>query len=135
MKKIIMFFVFTLVFILSLVGCKTEGEGEGELTRIDVLVEKQNDTHIQDKDALVAIESVFEQAKWDDKIVNMGRKADVKAVFFYTVDENMPERTVEYEIWFNKNAGTAEIVSNNENQSYGKLDKENAKVLKSKLLD
>ncbi|MEH7481540.1 hypothetical protein V7157_10785 [Neobacillus drentensis] len=133
MKKIIMFFTFTFVFILSLVGCTTEGKGE--LTRIDVLVENQNDTHIQDKDTLVVIESAFEQIKWDDKVVNMARKADVKAVFFYTFDENIPETTVEYEIWFNENVGTATIVSNVENKSYGELDKENAKILKSKLLN
>lgn len=133
MKKIIMFFAFTLVFILLLVGCKAEGKEE--LTRIDVFVENQNDTHITDKDTLVVIESAFEQIKWDDTVVKMVRKADVKTLFFYTVDENMPERTVEYEIWFNKNAGTATIVSNDENKSYGELDKENAEILKSKLLN
>lgn len=128
-----MFFAITLVFILSLVGCTTEGNRE--LTRIDVLVVNQNDTHIQDKDTLVVIESTFEQIKWDDKMVQMARKADVKAVFFYTFDENMPERTVEYEFWFNENSGTVTIVSNNENKSYGELDKENAEILKSKLLN
>lgn len=78
-----MFFAFTLVFILSLIGCTAEGKRE--LTRIDVLVENQNDSHIQDKDTLVVLESIFEQIKWDDKVVQMDRKADVKAVFFYTI--------------------------------------------------
>jgi len=131
MKKQIMSHALTFVFILLLVGCTTEGKEE--LTRIDVFLEKQNEIHIQDKDTLLAIESVFGQINWDNKVVNMVRKADLKAIFFYEVKENMPERIYEYEIWFNENEDIAVIVD--ENKSYGELDKENAKVLKSKLLN
>ncbi|MEW9674343.1 hypothetical protein [Ammoniphilus sp. 3BR4] len=131
MKKMIsIIFLFT---IMLLAACS--GQEKGELTRVDVLIENQGEIHIQDKDTLVEIENIFEQIKWSpNTVVNMARKADVKTIFFYTFDENMPERLVEYEIWFNENADTAEIVSNNEKEGYGELDKDNTNTLRKILL-
>jgi hypothetical protein len=116
-----------LFVVLLLVACSWKEKGE--LTRVDVFIENQNDIHIQDEDTLTLLEKAFEQIKWDNKVVDMARGSDVEATFFYTFDENMPERLVEYEIWFNEN-GTATIVSNAENKSYGKLDKGNTENLK-----
>ena len=76
----------------------------------------------------------MEQIKWDNKVLDMARESDVEATFFYTCDEDMPERLVEYKTWFNEN-GTVTVVSNAENKSYGKLDKENAKILKNIFLN
>jgi lipocalin len=129
-KKMISIIFLFAIMLLS--ACS--GQEKGELTRVDVLIENQGEIHIQDKDTLVEIENIFEQIKWDDKVVNMAREADVKTIFFYTFDENMPERLVEYEIWFNENADTATIVSDNENQSYGELDKDNTNTLRKILL-
>jgi len=47
------------------------------------------------------------------------------ATLFYTVDKNMPEKLYEYRIGFNEN-GTITIISNNEKERYGTLDKENS---------
>jgi hypothetical protein len=112
---------------LLLVACSWKEKGE--LTRVDVFIENQNDIHIQDEDTLTLLEKIFEQIKWDNKVVDMARESDVEVTFFYTFDEKMPERLVEYEIWFNEN-GTATIVSDAENKSYGKLDKGNTENLK-----
>lgn len=130
MKKLIIPLAFITVFILSLVGCTTEKKGE--LTRIDVFITNQDDTHIQDKDTLALTENALEQVKWKPDIKpSMAREADAKATLFYTFDENMPERLYEYEIWFNENAGTATIISNNEKEGYGELDKDNTKIIKN----
>jgi hypothetical protein len=132
MKKIINF-TSLFVFMVLLVGCIEE---KGQLSRVDV---QKIDTEgnyedvvmITDRESIELLRQAFEQIKWDNKVVDMVRKPDVKATLFYTFDENMPERLVEYEIWFNESAGIATIVSNIENESYGELDKDNTKTLKS----
>ncbi|MCM3676250.1 hypothetical protein M3699_20890 [Peribacillus simplex] len=135
MKKIINF-TSLFVFMVLLVGCM--GEEKGQLTRVDV---QKIDTEgnyedvvmITDSESIDLTRRAFEQIKWDDEVVKMARKPDIKATLFYTFDENIPERLYEYEIWFNDNAGTATIISN-ENESYGELDKDNAQALKSNFL-
>ncbi|MGZ9816699.1 hypothetical protein ACXM0N_12320 [Peribacillus simplex] len=134
MKKIIN---FTSLFVFMVVGCI--GEEKGQLSRVDV---QKIDTEgkyedvvmITDSESIELLRQAFEQIKWDDKVVKMARKPDVEATLFYTFDENIPERLYEYEIWFNESAGTATIISNNENESYGELDKDNAQALKNNFL-
>jgi hypothetical protein len=136
MKKIIN---FTSLFVLMvlLVGCIEE---KGQLSRVDV---QKIDTEgkyedvvmITDRESIELLRQAFEQIKWDDKVIKMARKPDVEATLFYTFDENKPERLYEYEIWFNESAGTATIISNNENESYGELDKDNAKALNNIFLN
>ncbi|KOR81718.1 hypothetical protein AM232_13455 [Bacillus sp. FJAT-21352] len=89
---------------------------------------------ITDSESIELLRQAFEQIKWDDKVVKMARKPDVEATLFYIFYENKPERLYEYEIWFNESAGTAIIISNNENESYGELDKDNAQALKNNFL-
>ncbi|MGW6433900.1 hypothetical protein ACWFPQ_11400 [Peribacillus butanolivorans] len=135
MRKIINF-TFLFAFMLLLVGCM--GEDTGQLTRVDV---QKNDAEekyeealmITDNESIELLSEAFKQIKWDNRMVKIARKLDLKATLFYTYDENMPARLVEYEIWFNEN-GTATIISNNENKSYGELDKESAKTLINILL-
>ncbi|WHY15320.1 hypothetical protein QNH16_06590 [Peribacillus frigoritolerans] len=137
MKKIINF-TSLFVFMVLLVGCI--GEEKGQLSRVDV---QKIDTEgkyedvvmITDRESIELLRQAFEQIKWDDKVVKMARKPDVEATLFYTFDENKPERLYEYEIWFNESSGTATIISNNENESYGELDKHNAQALKNNFLN
>ncbi|MED3762037.1 hypothetical protein P4555_23880 [Peribacillus frigoritolerans] len=137
MKKIINF-TSLFVFMVLLVGCI--GEEKGQLSRIDV---QKIDTEgkyedvvmITDRESIELLRQAFEQIKWDDKVVKMARNPDVEATLFYTFDENKPERLYEYEIWFNESSGTATIISNNENESYGELDKDNAQALKNNFLN
>ncbi|MDR4929570.1 hypothetical protein [Peribacillus simplex] len=134
MKKIINF-TSLFVFMVLMVGCM--GEEKRQLTRVDV---QKIDTEgnyedvvmITDSETIELLRQAFEQIKWDNNMVKMEitRKPDIKATLFYTFDENMPEKLYEYKVWFNENAGTATIISNNKNASYGELDKDNAKALK-----
>jgi hypothetical protein len=131
MKKIIS--INFLLVIMFLVACS--GQEKGELTRIDVVARfdaKEIEHHIQLKEELTSVENAFNKVKWEPNVEpKMARESDVKAIFFYIVDKNMPERLVEYEIWFNQNKDTATIISDNENEGYGTLDNENAEILKS----
>lgn len=135
MKKLMS--IILLFVIILLVACS--GQEKGELTRVDVQKVDTEGKHeevvmITDNESIELLKKALKQIKWDNSVVNMARKVDVKATLFYTFDENMPERLIEYEIWFNENAGTATIVSNNKNQSYGELDKENTNILRKILL-
>ncbi|UYY99305.1 hypothetical protein OJ967_01690 [Peribacillus frigoritolerans] len=137
MKKIINF-TSLFVFMVLLVGCI--GEEKGQLSRVDVqkidTEGKYEDVVMRtDRESIELLRQAFEQIKWDDKVVKMARKPDVEATLFYTFDENKPERLYEYEIWFNESSGTATIISNNENENYGELDKDNAQALKNNFLN
>ncbi|MFE4242678.1 hypothetical protein ACWFPQ_00050 [Peribacillus butanolivorans] len=117
--------------MLLLVGCM--GEDTEQLTRVDVQKIDAEGKYVEalmitDNESIELLSEAFKQIKWDNRMVKMARKPDLIATLFYTFDENMPERIVEYEIWFNEN-GTATIISNNENKSYGELDNESAKTL------
>jgi hypothetical protein len=136
MKKIINF-AFLFVFIVLLVGCM--GEEKGQLTRVDVQKINPDGNYgdvvmITDNESIGLLRTAFEKVKWEpDTVPNMARKADVKATLFFQYDKNMPERLYEYEIWFNESADTATIISNNEKEGYGELDKDNAGILKNVL--
>ena len=127
LKKIII-----IVAAMFLIACSEQSKGE--LTRIDVsslFEEKDIEYHIQLEEELTLVENVFQKVSWQPNAEpKMSREPDVEAVFFYTVDENMPERLVNYQIWFIQGNDTATIISDDQNEGYGRLDKENAESLK-----
>lgn len=122
---------------LLLAACSNEAS----LTRVDVQLASQYDTYedvkkIMDPEALESLEKVIQEVEWDNTItVDMARQPDVKAVLFYQEEKEMPERLVRFDVWFNEEAGTATIVSDKENQGYGKADQEQAEVLRELLLE
>lgn len=127
--------ILTIVFIFAtmfLVACSEQSKGE--LTRIDIISlfeEKDIEYHIQLEEELTLVENVFQKVNWQPNAEpKMSREPDVEAVFFYTFDENMPERLVNYQIWFIQGNDTATIISDHQNEGFGRLDKENAESLK-----
>lgn len=130
LKKII-----TIVFLfasLFLVACSEQSKGE--LTRIDVISlfeEKSIEYHIQLEEELTLVENVFQKVNWQPNVeLKMSREPDVEAVFLYAFDKNMPERLVNYQIWFNQGNDTATIISDYQNEGFGTLVKGNAESLK-----
>jgi len=124
-----------LVLGILLAACS---EKEGQLTRVDVQeVNKEGNNEeviISDQETLDTINKSLEHVKWEPNTeASMARREDVIAILFYTIDENMPESLVEHRIWFEVN-DTATIISNHENQGYGKLEQEYAQRLKSALI-
>ena len=107
-----------------------------QLTRVDVIINsKGSEIIITDEEEIKDLRNAFEKIKWEYNVqAEMSRKEDVKATLFITFDKNMPERLVEYLIWFNEGNETATIIDR-EKSAYGKLDKEHVATLKQIFLN
>ena len=137
------YLIISIVFAVFLIGCTNKVPKESnlnQLTRVDVEVVKANENYeesvmITDKETIDVLRKAFKQIKWEPNVEpKMARKEDVKATLFFEYDKNMPERLFEYKIWFNQNNDTATIISNNESENYGTLDKDDAQTLETILL-
>ncbi|MFJ7405883.1 MULTISPECIES: hypothetical protein [unclassified Lysinibacillus] len=143
-KKINVRFVICFIFVMFLMGCINKVPNKfdlKQLTRIDIEEVKADGSYgesvmITEEKTLEIIRKIFKQIKWEPNVESkMAREKDIKATLFYKYDENMPERLFEYQIWFNQKNDTATIISNNEKEGYGNLDKENAQALENILLN
>ncbi|MGE7840398.1 hypothetical protein ACQKNX_06360 [Lysinibacillus sp. NPDC093712] len=139
-KKINVRFVILLIFVMFLIGCINKVPNKfdvKQLTRIDIEEVNADGSYgepvmITDEKTMEIIRKIFKQIKWKPNVESkMAREKDVKATLFYKYDENMPERLFEYQIWFDQNNDTATIISNNEKEGYGNLNKENAQALEN----
>jgi hypothetical protein len=144
-KKMILSFFILLISTLLLTGCSNNGEKPSkvimkQLTRVDVQAVKADENYdedimITDKDTVDLLRKAFEQIVWEQNVkAEMSRREDLKATLFFNFDENMPERLVEYFIWFNQGNETATIIDRDEN-AYGTLDMKNAQTLKKIMLN
>lgn len=136
--------VIFLIISIFLVGCVNKVPNKfdlKQLTRVDIEVVKADGSYeesvmITDEETGDAIRKVIKQIKWEPNVEpKMARKEDVKVTLFFNFDKNIPERLFEYQIWFNQNNDTSTIISNNEKEGYGTLDKVNAKILENILLN
>ena len=128
--------VLVFLFVFLLVECLG---GPGELTRIDVQIKSESidkERHIQDAEKINRIKEIMKDVDWDpNTIVDMAREEDVFATFFLAYDKQMPERLIEYRIWWNQSKGSAIIVSSDEDEGYGKLNKESSKKLEKEMME
>ena len=133
-----------MVIAMFLIGCTNKNTNEFDLnqvTRVDVEVVKEDGNYeetkmITDEEKIDLLRKTLNQIIWEPDVQpSMARKEDVKATLFFKYDKNMPERLLEYQIWFNQSNDTVTIISNNEKEEYGTLDKENAQILESILLN
>lgn len=128
--------VLVFLFVFLLVGCLG---GPGELTRINVQVKGESmdkERHIQDAEKIKRIKSIMKEVNWNpNKIYDMSSEEDIKATFFFDFDKNLPERLVEYEIWWNQSNGSAIIGSSEKEEGYGTLDKEYSEELEKELME
>lgn len=135
MKKI-MYVTFLLAFGILLVAC-SEKEEEKQLTRIDVQKVDEEGNYedvivIKDQKKIDLINNVLENVSWEPKTKpEMARREDLLATLYYTMEENT-SKNYEYRIWFNHK--TVTIISNNEKEGFGRLDKENTQNLKDVLV-
>lgn len=128
-----------LIFLYLMIGCSPNNQPE--LTRIDVESISPDETKngevrmIVDQESIRAIEKAFVDIKWEPNTkVSMAREEDVLATFFYMENKNMPERLIEYKIWFE--GGTATLISNHQNEGYGRLlNERNVRILQNELMD
>lgn len=144
LKKLNIHFVICIIFALFLVGCDNKVPNKfdlKQLTRVDIEVAKADGSYeeavtIADEKTIAMIRKAFKQMKWQPNAEpKMARNEDVKATLFFKYDKNMPERLFVYQIWFIQSNGTATIISNNEKEGLGTLDKENAQELETIFLN
>ena len=144
MSKLNFCLVICIIFVTFLVGCINKVPNKfdlKQLTRVDIEVVKEDGSYeesimITDENTMDTIRKVFKQIKWNPNAEpKMVRQEDVKATLFFKYDENMPEQLFEYQIWFIQSNDTATIISNNEKEGFGTLDKENAQALESIFLN
>ncbi|RSD28833.1 hypothetical protein [Mesobacillus subterraneus] len=129
---------FATLILFLLTGCSSNFEPK--LTRIDVQRMSSDGTKIgeekiiPDKQTLDQIENAFAKIKWEPNTkAEMVRREDVLAIFFIQEEKNMPESLYEYRVWFQE--GTATIISNKENEGYGRLtDEKEVQFLKSEFM-
>lgn len=133
-----MMYLCVSFFSILLISCADKGRKQiilPQLTMVDVQVIKSDASHhdgvlIAEEEGWGLIKKAFEEIKWKPGTVtdSQGKEA-VRGTFFYAYDENMPERLMEYKVWFHQN-GTASIQSNNEKEGNGTLSTAPVKVLK-----
>ncbi|MEI4768236.1 hypothetical protein WAX74_01015 [Psychrobacillus sp. FJAT-51614] len=144
MKKWNISLLVFLISIFFLIGCsnsekKTSEINLEQLSRVDIKEVNSDESYseaiiITEKETVDLLSKIFEQIKWEQNVkAEMSRKEDVRATLFFNFDKNMPEKLVEYLIWFNQGNETATIIAKDEN-AYGTLEKENVQNLNDILL-
>ncbi|MEC2074838.1 hypothetical protein [Metabacillus fastidiosus] len=133
-----LFIIFMIA--VTLIGCSEEVSKEfdlKQLTRVDVhvLTDEKNEIIITEEEKIKVLRDVLAKVDWEQGVkAEMSRKEDVKVTLFFTYDKNMPERLFEYFIWFNEGDASVTIIDREKN-AYGRLKKEDAKILKDILLN
>lgn len=141
MKKVIINLSIIFTILAVLIGCSSKVPKEidlKQLTRVDVQIltneNSDNEIIITEEEKIKVLREVYAKIDWEQNVkAKMSQKEDVIATLFFTFDNNMPERLVEYFIWFNQGDASATIIDREKN-AYGTLDKENAKTIKDILL-
>lgn len=143
-EKANIYLIICIIIAMFLTGCTNNAQKQNnldQLSRVDVEIVKSDGNYgeavmIVDKGTIDALRSIFKKIQWEPNVeAKMARKEDVKATLFFKYDKNMPERLVEYQIWFNQSNDTATIISNDKNEGLGTLDKEYAQTLRGILLE
>ncbi|MBD8070881.1 hypothetical protein [Bacillus sp. PS06] len=141
MKKHLIKLTIASLTLITLIGC-TKGVPTkfdlNQLTRVDVQITAENSNNeiiIFEEEQINMVREIFAGIKWEENVESeMDRAEDMKATLFFRYDKNMPERLLEYFIWFNQENETS-IIIDREKNSLGSLDKENTQKLKKILLN
>ncbi|PFN10120.1 hypothetical protein [Bacillus cereus] len=142
MKKILNNLSIFTIFLTTLIGCSNEVPKEfdlNQLTKVNVQLfidgNSDNEIIITEEEKIKALREAFEKIDWEqDAKAEIAQKEDVKVSLFFTFDKNMPERLIEYFIWFNQGDASATIIDSEKN-TYGTLGKIDAQTLKNRLLN
>ncbi|MUK88279.1 hypothetical protein GMD78_07735 [Ornithinibacillus sp. L9] len=130
LRKTILWIPILSLFIVS--GCANNEMDWNDLTRLDVQVGEE-DLIITGSETVHEVRKIFSSIKWEENVPTViNGNEDIKVTLFFQFDKNMPERLVEYLIWFDQQDQLA-IVKNNDENLYGVL--ENVNLLKHLLLE
>ncbi|MFC6039956.1 hypothetical protein ACFPYN_11040 [Paenisporosarcina macmurdoensis] len=135
-KKYLGYLIFSFLIILT--GCAEKDSKK--LTRVyfqlvNTAENSEETWMILDEKSLSSLDDAFKEIKWEPNTVpSKSRKENLKVTLFWEYDNNLPELLKEYSIWFNED-NSATILSKTNEENFGDLDSEYAKVIKDLLLD
>lgn len=136
MHQRLAYFLISLT-TLFLISCSNEEPKKfnlDQLTRVDIqeiTPKSENEFVIMEEKDLDIIRETFKEVEWEpNTMVDIQGERTVEATFFYTYEENMPERLFMYEVYLMKNESIS-LQSEKEEEGYGELSKEHAKSLKT----
>jgi hypothetical protein len=136
LQQRLVYFLISLT-ALFLIGCSDEEPMEfnlDQLTRVDIqeiTPKSENEFVITEEKDLDIIRETFKEVEWEQNtMVDIQGERTVEATFFYTYEENMPERLSVYEVYLIKN-GSISLQSEKGEEGYGELSKEHAESLKT----
>lgn len=127
----------TLIFFISIFLISCSGLTQ-QFTRADVQIfnvegHMVNSIPIKDQTRLKLIYNYLTKASWSpNTTAGMVRKEDVLMTLYYNVEPDTSESHYVYRIWFN-NDGSATIISSNEREGFGKMNKKYSLKLKEAL--
>ncbi|MBE4910078.1 hypothetical protein IMZ08_18745 [Bacillus luteolus] len=136
-KGIIKLFILNF-FLITLLGCSQKVPNDfdlNQLTRVDVQIfdgeDNEKENIITDEKTITTLREMLGKIEWEFNVkAKMTRKEDVKATLFFTFDKNMPERLLEYFIWFNQGDDSVTFIDREKN-ALGTFNKEDAQILKN----
>jgi hypothetical protein len=136
LQQRLVYFLISLT-ALFLIGCSDEEPKEfnlDQITRVDIqeiTPKSENEFVIMEEKDLDIIRETFKEVEWEpNTMVDIQGERTVEATFFYTYEENMPERLSVYEVYLMKN-GSISLQSEKGEEGYGELSKEHAESLKN----
>lgn len=136
LQKRLLYLLISLT-VLFLIGCSDDEPKEfnlDQLTRVDIqeiTPKSDNEFVIMEEKDLDVIREAFEDVEWEpNTMVDIQGERMVEATFFYTYEENVPERLFVYEIYLMKN-GSISLQSEKGEEGYGELSTKHAESLKT----
>ncbi|MBB5355272.1 hypothetical protein HNR43_001244 [Anoxybacillus mongoliensis] len=104
------------------------------ITKANVIIytdgKTSSEKEITDLKTLQSLQRVFAKIEWNRYIeVKMVRQEDAKIIMFRQVKQHMPEKTIQYKIWFEHADVGATIISSDPDENIGTLSKNDAKTL------
>ena len=128
-----------IILLASSVFLFSEKENKkdlNDLVRVDVKFIKEDgaaeERIIADEKSVSMLKVIFKEIEWGPIQETDGKKQDAVATLFFRYDDNLPERLVEYYIWFDHDGNKAMLIDQEEKQM-GILTEEDADRLRETL--
>ncbi|MCL9971464.1 hypothetical protein MX569_12865 [Anoxybacillus kestanbolensis] len=131
MHKNMWLFLFTIVGISLFYFIQKDDD---TITKANVIIytdgKTSSEKEITDLKTLQSLQSVFTKIEWNRYIeVKMVRQEDAELIMFRQVKQHMPEKTLQYRIWFEHADVGATIISSDPEENIGTLNKNDAETL------
>lgn len=131
MHKNMWMFLFTIVGISLFYFIQKDDD---IITKANVIIytdgKTSSEKEITDLKTLQSLQRVFTKIEWNRYIeVKMVRQEDAELIMFRQVKQHMPEKTLQYRIWFEHADVGATIISSDPEENIGTLNKNDAATL------